>query len=74
MQDREKLTLDQIRDEKLMLQIRLREGLAKSELTASQIAALEEYSDEILQIDERIVLTAKGRLIADRIVRSLVMA
>jgi hypothetical protein len=27
-----------------------------------------------LQIDERIVLTAKGRLIADRIVRSLVMA
>ena len=63
-----------MRDEKLMLQIRLREGLLKSDLTPNQIAALAEFSDEILQIEERLVLTAKGRLIADRIVRSLVMA
>ncbi len=74
MQERERLTIDQIRDEKLMLQIRLREGLLKSDLTPNQIAVLAEFSDEILQIEERLVLTAKGRLIADRIVRSLVMA
>ena len=74
MQERERLTVDQMRDEKLMLQIRLREGLLKSDLTPNQIAVLAEFSDEILQIEERLVLTAKGRLIADRIVRSLVMA
>jgi oxygen-independent coproporphyrinogen-3 oxidase len=74
MQDREHLSPDQIRDEKLMLQIRLKEGLAISELSPSQIAVLAEFSEEIVQINERMVLTAKGRLIADRIVRTLVMA
>ena len=55
-----------------MLQIRLREGLALSELTASQIGILENYPAEVLITEQRAQLTPTGRLIADRIVRALI--
>ena len=74
MQDRETLTNEQKRDEKFMLQIRLREGLSISDLSADQIQVLKNYPEEIEEHGDRLVLTAKGRLIADRIVRTLIMA
>ena len=74
MQDREILTADQKRDESFMLQMRLREGLAISELNPAQIKALTDFPKEIEQIGDRLVLTSSGRLIADRIVRTLIMA
>jgi len=74
MQDRETLTAAQKRDEEIMLKIRLREGLSISDLSEAQIKILAEYPAEVTQIGENFVLNEKGRLIADRIVRSLVMA
>lgn len=74
MLEREKLTAEQKRDEKFMLQLRLHEGLALSELTPIQIGKLDEFQSEVEIIDERVVLTAQGRLVADRIVRTLIMA
>lgn len=73
MQEREVLTDSQKKDEKLMLQIRLNEGIPVEILDNSQIAKLESYQDQILRIDNRLVLTPSGRLIADRIVRDLIM-
>lgn len=72
MQDRETLTLEQKQDEKLMLEIRLRDGLKRSELSESQLEILSNFPDEIEETAGNLVLTAKGRLIADRIVRALI--
>jgi oxygen-independent coproporphyrinogen-3 oxidase len=55
-----------------MLQIRLREGLAKDELTETQLRILENYPEQIMSVDNRLILTPQGRLIADRIVRELI--
>lgn len=74
MQDREVLSDSEKRDERFMLQIRLREGLAIDELDDSQLAKLENYRDHLQPVGNRLVLTPQGRLIADRIVRELIMA
>ena len=74
MQDRETLNQEQKRDEKFMLQIRLREGLALSELNETQQKILADFTSEVEIIDDRAVLTVQGRLVADRIVRALIMA
>lgn len=74
MQDRETLTTEQMRDEKLMLEIRLKDGLLKRDLTVNQLEILKDFASEIEEVDDRLILTAKGRLIADRIVRALIMA
>ena len=73
MLDREILTADQIRDETIMLQLRLREGLDLSKLPESKINVLDKFGDEIVIKENRAVLTLKGRLLADRIVRELVL-
>lgn len=65
------------RDEKIMLMIRMRNGLRSEDLTEVQRTIVEEYV-EVGAVDanewltSRLVLTVKGRLIADRIVRDLV--
>lgn len=74
MQDREVLTNSQKADEKLMLQIRLRDGIAADDLNESQLAKLQNYQGAIERIGDKLVLTPSGRLIADRIVRELIMA
>ena len=74
MQDRETLTESQMRDEKFMLQIRLKEGLALNELNPAQLSKLADFSGQVETIENRLVLTPSGRLIADRIVRELIMA
>ncbi|NDA83234.1 MAG: radical SAM protein [Actinobacteria bacterium] len=72
MQDREVLGETEKRDEKIMLQIRLREGIAKDELTETQLKILENYPEQVMSVNNRLVLTPQGRLIADRIVRELI--
>ena len=74
MQDRETLTDAQKQDESIMLKIRLREGLLLAELSDSQEAILRKFPKQVEIIDNRVVLTPTGRLIADRIVRELIMA
>ena len=73
MQDRENLTEVQIRDESIMLQLRLKEGLDLNILNGAQLAILEKHQDEISITGNRAVLTLKGRLVADRLVRELVL-
>ena len=62
--------------ESVMLQIRMREGLALAELTDSQLVALDSFYQRGLFIaeawrDGRGVLSLEGRLLADQIVREV---
>lgn len=73
----ETLTDENRRDERIMLMIRLRDGLQRRDLTASQVQVIDGHCesggvDEQAWREERVVLTMAGRLIADRIVRDLV--
>ncbi|NDI09685.1 MAG: radical SAM protein [Actinobacteria bacterium] len=65
-------------DERIMLGIRLREGIARSELSTKQEEIVSKYLlsmdvDERAWSEGRLTLTLSGRLIADRIVRDLVL-
>jgi oxygen-independent coproporphyrinogen-3 oxidase len=65
----------QLRDEEIMLAIRMREGLSFEMLQPYELERLASYREEgYLDISgDRIKLTPTGRLIADRIVREIVM-
>lgn len=67
----EQLTDEQLRDEEIMLALRMRTGLALSSLNKQGQDNLQAYlsTGHILIKDSRIQLTAQGRLIADRLVR-----
>jgi len=74
----ETLTLENRNDEKIMLQIRLVDGIDRNSLTSAQNANAAKYleSDHISHShwsQGRVVLTQSGRLIADRIVRELMV-
>jgi oxygen-independent coproporphyrinogen-3 oxidase len=71
--DSEQLTADQIKDEAILLQIRMREGLEIALLLPHQLEVLAEYRyNGFVEINEdRVLLTPTGRLIADRIVREI---
>lgn len=78
IQDKEILTPQNIADEFIMLQIRRREGISQSRLSASQIYVAEKFVangdlDKESWAQKKLVLTRNGRLIADRIVRELVL-
>ena len=78
IQEREILTGEQMASERLMLEIRLKSGIAKSSLAAEQIDALESFRiGGALDLDmwaaQRVALTQSGRLIADRIVREILL-
>ena len=77
-QSGENLTNDNRRDESIMLQIRMRSGIPLKDLTEKQIEIAERYLlTQHLESQEwaaeRLVLTPRGRLIADRIVRELLV-
>jgi putative oxygen-independent coproporphyrinogen III oxidase len=71
---REVLTLEDQRVEQVLLEVRLRSGLDLSVLTKLGRGAAERFeSDGLLAIaDGRAVLTLRGRLLADAVVRDLV--
>lgn len=76
--DSEQLTLEEMESERVMLEIRLPRGLEMSSLSSASLARLESYltggqiSQE--QWDQgRISLTISGRLMADRIVREILL-
>jgi oxygen-independent coproporphyrinogen-3 oxidase len=76
--DSEVLTLENQRDEFFMLNIRTREGIDLAEFDESQMKIATKYRDSghidtEEWRDSRLVLTAQGRLIADRIVRELLL-
>jgi len=72
------LTPENLSDEFIMLQIRRREGILHNDLSSVQIAKAEEFLssgflDSASWQDMRLVLSRDGRLIADKIVRELVL-
>jgi len=76
--EEEFLTDSQKASEEIMLKIRLADGLAFDSLTPIQIDTLEGFKSQghlILQSwsEKRAVLTRSGRLIADRIVREILL-
>jgi putative oxygen-independent coproporphyrinogen III oxidase len=70
---RELLTADDRRVERVLLETRLRAGLAGAELTPSGSKAADGFVDDGLLTREgdRLVLTLRGRLLADAVVRGL---
>ena len=78
MQEEEILTSDQARSEEIMLQIRLASGIALDSLSATEAKALPGFLDEG-HLDRtawergRLVLSPTGRLVADRIVREILV-
>ena len=67
---REVLSEDQIRSEQIMLLSRLRTGLGNQELDENRIENL--ISNQLATLDaNKIVLTLKGRLLADEVFRQL---
>lgn len=78
IQEREELSLDNQRTENLMLEIRMKAGIALENLSEEQCVAAEKYvGSEHLDLEKwergALVLTQSGRLIADRIVRELLV-
>lgn len=76
--ERETLTEENKSDEFILLQIRRREGIPFSQLKRAQILAAEEFMksgdlDDESWAQEKLVLSRNGRLIADRIVREMVL-
>jgi oxygen-independent coproporphyrinogen-3 oxidase len=71
--DSEQLTKEQIKDESILLGIRMREGLALELLEPMQMEVLAVYRENgfVELRDDRVVLSPAGRLIADRIVREI---
>ena len=69
--DSENLTDEQLRDESIMLAIRMRSGLSLDLLSSTAQERVLQYqsSGHLNQIDGKLQLTAQGRLIADRLVR-----
>ena len=78
IQEREELSLDNQRTENLMLAIRMKAGIALKNLSEEQCVAAEKYvGSKHLDLEKwergALVLTQSGRLIADRIVRELLV-
>ena len=69
----EQLTEAQIKDESILLGIRMREGLELELLAPHQMEVLAGYRENgfVELRDDRVVLSPAGRLIADRIVREI---
>jgi len=69
----EQLTEEQIKDESILLGIRMREGLELELLAPHQMEVLAGYRENgfVELRDDRVVLSPAGRLIADRIVREI---
>jgi oxygen-independent coproporphyrinogen-3 oxidase len=69
----EQLTQEQIKDESILLGIRMREGLALELLKPHQMEVLAVYRENgFVELQEdRVILSPAGRLIADRIVREI---
>lgn len=78
MQESETLTETQKSDEAILLSVRMRAGISLGNLTSAQITKVAEYRrsghvDPVAWEEGTLRLTPNGRLIADRIVRELVV-
>ena len=78
MHDQELLTRDEARSEEIMLQIRLATGLSLSALSESEAKSLPTFLAEGYLLPSawengQVVLSKTGRLMADRIVREILV-
>jgi len=78
MQDQEILTAEEARSEEIMLQIRLVDGIARARLSEAEAKSLPTFLAEGYLLSSaweqgRIVLSKTGRLMADRIVREILV-
>ncbi|MGU3433915.1 radical SAM family heme chaperone HemW [Actinomycetes bacterium M1A6_2h] len=71
--DSEVLTADEQHMERVMLTARLRSGLAAADLSADEVERAEAQvaSGLLVRVDQRFVLTDRGRLLADGVVREV---
>jgi oxygen-independent coproporphyrinogen-3 oxidase len=72
----ETLTAEERHTERVMLAVRRREGIARSDLSAAEVAAADRLTTDGLTewCGDRVVLSTRGRLLADAVVRELLLA
>ncbi|MBE7160479.1 MAG: coproporphyrinogen III oxidase [Williamsia herbipolensis] len=72
----EALTDDERHTERVMLAVRRREGIARSDLRPAEVAVADRLCADGLTAwrDDRVVLSNRGRLLADAVVRELLTA
>jgi oxygen-independent coproporphyrinogen-3 oxidase len=78
MQDQEILTAEEARSEEIMLHIRLVDGIARASLSEGEAKSLPTFLAEGYLLSSaweqgRVVLSKTGRLMADRIVREILV-
>jgi oxygen-independent coproporphyrinogen-3 oxidase len=73
IKDSEILSDDEKKSEYIMLAIRMPEGVKKAALTVAQYERSMEYikSGHVIEKENALVLTPKGRLIADRLTHEM---
>ncbi len=72
MQDEELLTAEQQSLENLMLGMRMKEGIARTDITSSDETIEQLLQQGLLNLDDHtLVLTRRGRLLADHVIRTL---
>ena len=76
--EREELSVDNQKTEALMLEIRMSEGIERTKFSDEQLKIAEKYlTSSHLELEKwdqgKLVLSQSGRLIADRIVRELLV-
>jgi len=73
IKDSEELTDDQRKSEYIMLALRMPEGVKKAALTVAQYERTMEYikSGHVIEKQDSLALTPKGRLIADRLTHEM---
>ena len=73
IKDSEILTDEQRKSEYIMLAIRMPQGVRKAALTVAQYERTMEYikSGHVIDREDSIALTPKGRLIADRLTQEM---
>jgi len=73
IKDSEILTDEQRKSEYIMLAIRMPQGVRKAALTVAQYERIMEYikSGHVIDREDSIALTPKGRLIADRLTQAM---
>jgi oxygen-independent coproporphyrinogen-3 oxidase len=72
-QARELLSVEQRRAERILLELRLADGLTTSLLTSTEKSRLVDLAARCLVVDEdgMLILTRDGRLLADGVIREL---
>lgn len=76
IKETEVLTEEELHEEKLLLRLRLKEGIARAECRPAEVAVAQRFAQQgLMRVDEqRIAVTEAGRLLVDGMIADMVVA